>query len=415
MATTSLWHPFSDMAAVDGREVVIARGEGCWVWDEQGTRYLDGSASLWYCNVGHGRPEIAAAIQAQLAELDAFHVFGDLANRPALALAERLAGYAPQPGSRVFLTSGGSDSIDTAVKLARFHHHAAGHPDRTVVLHRTHGYHGTHGIGTSILGMPYRDGFGPLMPGTAEVPHDDLDALADAIATIGPERVAAFVFEPVIGSGGVHAPRPGYLEGAQALCRAHGIVTIADIVTNGFGRLGEWLAVERFGLEPDLIAFAKGVTSGYLPLGGVIVAPGIADPLWADGAEGFMHGQTYSGHPVCCAAALANLDLLAADGLVHRARTDEGWFADAIGAVSDHPLVGEVRAGVGFLAAIVLAPDLLERRPDAGGALWHAARDEGLLSRGLADGIALSPALTVGDDELDFAAAALRRALDRLA
>ena len=414
MAATSLWHPFADMAAVDGREVVIARGAGCWVWDEQGRRYLDGSASLWYCNVGHGRPEIAAAIQAQLAELDAFHVFGDLANRPALALAERLAGFAPQAGSRVFLTSGGSDSIDTAVKLARFHHHTAGHPDRHVVLHRTHGYHGTHGIGTSILGMPYRDGFGPLMPGTAEVPHDDLDALADAIATIGPERVAAFVFEPVIGSGGVHPPRPGYLEGAQALCRAHGIVTIADIVTNGFGRLGEWLAVERFGLEPDLIAFAKGVTSGYLPLGGVIVAPGIADPLWADGASGFMHGQTYSGHPVCCAAALANLDLLAADGLVHRARADEGWFADGIGAVADHPLVGEVRAGVGFLAAIELAPDLVESRPDAGSAFWHAARDEGLLSRGLADGIALSPALTVGDGELEFAAGALRRALDRL-
>ena len=413
MTDSPLWHPFTDMSTVMGQGVVMVRGDGCWVWDDTGRRYLDGSASLWYCNVGHGRPEIREAIDAQLRELDAFHVFGDFANRPALALAERLANLAPQAGSKVFLTSGGGDSIDTAVKLARLHHHAAGHPERRVVLHRTHGYHGTHGIGTSILGMPYRDEFGPLVEDTAELPHDSLEALADAIERIGADRIAAFVFEPVIGSGGVYPPAPGYLEGAQALCREHGIVTIADIVINGFGRIGEWLAVERFGLAPDLIAFAKGVTSGYLPLGGVIAAPQIAAPFWS-GEASFMHGPTYSGHPVCCAAALANLDLLAADDLVHRAREREAWFHGAFASVADHPLIGEVRGGVGFLVAVELAPDILAERPELAGAFWHAARDAGMTSRGLWTGIALAPPLTIDEDELAYAVDAVSAALDSI-
>ncbi len=406
----ALWHPFSVMSGVAGREFVVVRGEGCWIWDAAGRRYLDGSASLWYCNVGHGRPEIRAAIDAQLGTLEAFHVMGDFANEPSLALADRLASLAPQAGSKVFLTSGGGDSIDTAVKLARLHHHNAGHPERRVVVHRARGYHGTHGIGTSILGMPYRDEFGPLVEDTVEVAHDSLDELAATIDRVGADRVAAFVFEPVIGSGGVYPPAPGYLEGVQELCRRHGIVTIADIVISGFGRLGEWLAVERFGIEPDLIAFAKGVTSGYLPLGGVIAAPAIAAPFWS-GDDGFMHGPTYSGHPVCCAAALANLDLLAADGLVHRAREQEAWFHGALATLEDHPLVGEVRGGVGFMAAIELAPDVLAERPELAGALFREARTAGVTSRGLWTGIALAPPLTINEDELQFGIDAVATAL----
>ncbi len=408
---TALWHPFADMATIDEHELTMVRGEGAWVEDATGKRYLDGAASLWYCNVGHGRPEIREAVARQMAELEAFHVFGDFANRPASELADRLAALAPQAGSKVFLTSGGGDSIDTAVKLARQYHHARGEQTRQHIIHRTHGYHGTHGIGTSILGMPYREEFGSLVRDTTEIAHDSIEALATTIEQIGPEHIAAFVFEPVIGSGGVYPPVDDYLTAAQDLCRAHGILTIADIVIGGFGRLGEWLAVERFAIEPDLIVFAKGVTSGYLPLGGVIAAPDIAAPFWS-GAVGFMHGQTYSGHPTCCAAALANLDILATDDLVHRARTEEAWFHGALSTLNEHPLVAEVRGGVGFMAAIILDPDLLARRPEAAGVFWRQTREAGLVSRGLYEGLALAPPLTITTEELDFAVTALQQGLD---
>jgi putrescine---pyruvate transaminase len=300
---SALWHPFGDMAAVPGHEVVIARGDGVWVWDECGNRYLDGSASLWYCNVGHGRREIIDAIRAQLDTLEAYHVFGDYATRPALELADRLAELAPSRGSKVFLTSGGADSVEAAAKLARLHHTSRGEPGRRHLISREHGYHGTHGIATSILGMPYRNGFEPLVQETSRVDHDSVEALEAEILRLGPETIAAMVFEPVIGAGGVRPPAPGYLEGVQELCNAHGILTIADAVICGFGRLGTWFGVERYGLQPDLIVFAKGVTSGYLPLGGVIVAPSVADRFWAPGGPVFLHGPTYAGHATCCAAA----------------------------------------------------------------------------------------------------------------
>ena len=409
---TSLWHPFADMAAVAGHELVIARADGVRVWDASGRRYLDGASSLWYANAGHGRREIREAVQHQLATLDAFHAFGDFANRPALELADRLAALAPQAGSKVFLTSGGGDSIETATKLARLFHSVEGQPERRFLVSRTHGYHGTHGIGTSILGMPYRAGFSPLVEETAQVPWDDLAALEQTIERLGPTRVAAFVFEPVIGSGGVLIAPPGYLRGVQELCRRHGIVTIADAVIGGFGRLGDWLAAERFGLEPDLIVFAKGVTSGTLPLGGVIVAPRLAAPFWsAPGGPTFDHGPTYSGHPVCCAAALANLDVLEADGLVERTRAREGAFHASLSALTAHPLVGEVRGGIGLMAAVALAPERLRAEPDLPARLWSAAREHGLLTRWLRDGVAIAPPLVIEDDEVDELVGTLGRAL----
>ena len=232
---TALWHPFADMATVDGSELVLVRGEGVFVYDEQGRRYLDGSASLWYANVGHGRREIAAAIADQLVALETYHAFGDVANRPALALAERLARLAPgASGAKVFLTSGGGDSIETATKLARLYHVARGEPGRRHLISRDNAYHGTHGIGTSILGLPYRDEFGPLVPDTSRVAWDSVAALEAEIDRLGAESVAAFVYEPVIGSGGVLVPPDGYLRGVEQLCRSHGILTIADIVVCGF-------------------------------------------------------------------------------------------------------------------------------------------------------------------------------------
>ena len=411
---SALWHPFADMGAVAGHEVVLVRGEGVFVWDDGGKRYLDGAASLWYANVGHGRREIADAIVAQLSELESFHVFGDLANRPALELAERIAGLAPEEGSKVFLTSGGGESIETATKLARNFHLVQGAPERRHLISREGGYHGTHGIGTSILGLPYKDEFGPLVEQTSQVDWDDPAALEAEIERLGAETVAAFVFEPVIGSGGVLPPPAGYLEAVTEICRRHGVLTIADSVIGGFGRLGTWLGVERFDLRPDLIVLAKGITSGYLPLGGVVVSPRVVEPFWGAPGRVFAHGSTYAGHPACCAAGLANLDLLAAHDLVGRARELETPFHRALSELCSHALVGEVRGGVGLMAAVALAPDVLEREPDAPRRLWLAARDAGLLTRSLRDGVALAPPLVVEDEHVELAVDALGTALDAL-
>ena len=400
------------MSAVDGAEVVLARGEGVFVWDEQGRRYLDGAASLWYANVGHGRRELRDAVAAQLEALESFHLFGDLANRPALDLADRLARLAPQPGSKVFLTSGGGDAIETATKLARLVHVVRGAPERRHLISRTGGYHGTHGIGTSILGLPYKDEFGPLVLETSQVAWDEPAALEAEIERLGADNVAAFVFEPVIGSGGVLPPPTGYLEAITEICRRHGVLTIADSVIGGFGRLGTWLGVERFGLEPDLIVFAKGVTSGYLPLGGVIASPGVAEPFWETPGLSFAHGSTYAGHPACCAAALANLDLLAADDLVFRARELELGFHRRLSELGAHELVAEVRGGVGLMAAVALEPDLVARDPEATRRLWLGAREAGLLTRALRDGVALAPPLIVEDGHVELAVQALAAALE---
>ena len=296
----ALWHPFTDMAATTA-PIDVVRGEGVWLWDADGKRYLDGSAGLWYANVGHGRAEIGRAISRQLAELETFHIFGDFTNPPAERLADRLASLAPMPGAKVFLTSGGGDSIETAVKLARLVHAERGEPSRQFVISRSQGYHGTHGIGTSILGLPFTEGFGELVHHTARVPWDSSEALEEEILRLGSERVAAFVFEPVIGSGGVLVPPEGYLDDVVRICREHGVLAIADAVICGFGRLGTWFGVERWDLEPDMIAFAKGVTSGYLPLGGVIASAAVAEPFFSRPGRQFAHGSTYSGHATCCA------------------------------------------------------------------------------------------------------------------
>jgi len=405
------------MAAVSGAELVLVRGEGAFVWDDQGRRYLDGASSLWYANVGHGRTEIIDAITAQLAELESFHTFGDFTNRPASELADRLASLAPQEGSKIFLTNGGGDSIETATKLARLWHRLRGEPERQHLISRTGGYHGTHGIGTSILGMPYKDEFGQLVERTSQVQWDEPAALEAEIERLGAESVAAFVFEPVIGSGGVLIPPPGYLREVERICRDNGVLTIADVVICGFGRLGTWLAVERFELTPDMIVFAKGVTSGYLPLGGVIAAPRIVEPFWTENGGGhtFAHGTTYAGHPACCAAAIANLDLLAADGLVSRALELESSFHGRLEELCGHNRVSEIRGGVGLMAAVALDPELVLREPGVTQKLWSRGREAGLLTRWLRDGVALAPPLTIEEEHVELALDALASALDGIA
>lgn len=413
---TALWHPFSDMAAVRGHEFVLDRGEDVWVYDTDGNRYLDATASLWYVNVGHGRREIADAAAEQMRTLAAYSIFGDHANEPARALAARISALAPMPDAKVFLTTGGGEAIDSAVKIARRFHAAQGQPERVHVISRGSSYHGTNGIGTGIAGIEAnRAGFGELMPSSSRVPFDSVEALREEILRIGPERVAAFLFEPVIGAGGLLLPPEGYVKGVVEVCREFGVLAIADAVICGFGRLGTWFGVERWGVEPDLITFAKGVTSGYLPLGGVVASSRVAEPFWERTGTVLRHGATYSGHAACCAAGLVNIDILERDGLVERGRTLEGELADALTPLAAHPLVAEVRAGVGLLGAVELSADLLARMPSAVADLQLLVRKHGVLLRPLAKALAVSPPLTVRAEQLWEIGSAFAAGLDELA
>ena len=404
------------MALVKDSELVIERGEGIWVWDDAGHRYLDATASLWYANVGHGRAEIAEAIAAQLKRLETYSIFGDLATAPALALADRLADLAPMDGSRVFFVSGGGEAVETAAKLARLYWHAQGRKGRGHIISRGLSYHGSHGFGTSLGGIePNRAGFGPLVPATVQVAHDSVDALRDTIDELGPERVAAFIFEPVIGAGGVYPPAEGYIEGVVELCRSREVLVISDSTICAFGRLGSWLGYERFGIEPDMVVFAKGVTSGYLPLGGVVVSGRVAEPFWTTpGGAPFRHGPTFSGHAACCAAGLANIDILEHEGLVSRGAELEGELYRALRPLAAHPLVAEVRGGVGLMAAVELDAGLLEREPGAPVAAYRAVREEGsVLVRPLARSLAVSPPLTITPDEIGLLADGVQAGFDR--
>jgi adenosylmethionine-8-amino-7-oxononanoate aminotransferase len=406
------------MGAVDGREFVVERGEGCYVWDEAGRRYLDATASLWYANVGYGRAEIARAAAAQLEKLHAYHVFGDFATRPVLDLSDRLAALAPVPGSKVFLTSGGSDSVDTAAKLARRYFHEIGQPERTVILTRTWAYHGMHAYGTALAGIgANRAALGELIPDVEVVQWDSAEALEEAIDRIGADRIAAFFCEPVVGAGGVRFAPEGYLTRAREIVRESGALFVSDEVITGFGRTGEWFASHRFGLDPDLLTFAKGVTSGYVPLGGVLAAPHVAEPFWRPGAGvWWRHGYTYSGHTTACAAALVNLGIIEREGLDTRARELEGSLATALAPLADHPLVSEVRTGAGLLAAVQIDPARIEEDASLPPRVAGAAREQGVITRALAGGgLQISPPLVIDEEQLDELATGLRAGLDTVA
>jgi putrescine aminotransferase len=402
------------MGSVRQSELVIERGEDVWVWDADGNRYLDATAGLWYSNIGHGRPEIRAAVAAQMERLEAYSAFFDYANRPALELAERLAERAPMP-SKVFLCSGGSDAIDTAAKLARRYWWELGERDRTLLISRTAAYHGTHGFGTALGGIPSnREGFEPLT-GTLQVRHDSLEELEEAFQLVGPDRVAAVFLEPVIGAGGVYPPVPGYIEGVADLCERTGALLVADSVICGFGRLGTWFGIERWGVEPSMIVFAKGITSGYLPLGGVIISERIAEPFWRQpGGPVFRHGVTYAGHATCCAAALANMSILEGEGLIERGREQEGALLDALAPLAEHELVADVRGGVGMMAAVELTADVRDRCTGAVASLMKATRAAGVLVRPGGTAISVSPPLTAGPQHFDLIAAAIDEGLERL-
>ena len=417
--TTAMWNPFANMSTLAGKAITVVRGEGSTVYDAQGRGYLDALASLWYCNVGYGRAELAETAAAQMREIAGFQTFEYFTNRPAEALCQRVADLAPVRGAKVFLTpGGGSDAVDTAGKLARAYWRAVGEPTRQVIVSRTHAYHGMNAYGTSLGGIPLlTETYAPLVGQVEQVPWDDPAALEKTIELHGDGRVAAFFCEPVIGAGGVYPPPAGYLEQVREICRRHDVLFVADEVITGYGRTGQWFASGRFGLDPDLITSAKGLSSGYLPIGAVIASARVAEPFWQAGStEVFRHGYTYSGHPAAAAVALANLDLIEREQLISRVGALEPVLTRAMAPLAAHPAVSAVRSGTGLLAAVEIAEDVRAADPMIGQRLVLAVRERGVITR-LLRGVALqvSPPFVVTEAELARIAEAFAGAFDEVA
>ncbi|MGV9798961.1 aminotransferase family protein [Mycobacterium sp. NPDC003449] len=396
----ALWSAQAHIPSVLGRQLVIDRGEGCYIHTSDGRRLFDGTAGLWHANVGHAHPELAAAAHAQMLKLETYHIFGRFVNDQALSLASRLADLSPVDDPKIILNSGGSDAIDVACKLARRHWQRTGQTTKTVIISREHAYHGLHAYGTSIAGLDFnREGYGTesLVPETRRVPVHDIDALKFMIAEVGAENIAAVITEPIQGTGGVNPPAPGYLDGLQDLCRSNDILFILDEVITGFGRTGAMFAADRFGLQPDLITFAKGVTSGYAPLGGVIVAPAIWEPFFVDDEATpiFRHGATYAGHATACAVAMANLDILDRDHLVDRTADLEQLLRGHLDMLAaQRTSVTDVRVA-GFLGGVTLHEDIRAE------SVADRLIDVGFISRPLrGNTLQISPPFITTDDEL---------------
>ena len=402
------------MSKVQHAPFIVDRGEGIYVYDETGRRYLDAAASLWYMNVGYGRDEIVDAMAAQLRKLPAFHTFIDYATRPPIDLANRIAAVSPDPGSKVFFASGGSDAVDTAAKMARRYFNAIGQPERTVFISREWAYHGMHPYGTSLGGMePNRAGFGgELVADIVFVPYDDAEAVDKAIDHAGAERIAGVFVEPVIGAGGVRPVSQDYLTSVQSSIRNAGGLYISDEVITGFGRAGDWFAANRYGLEPDLITFAKGVTCGYAPLGGVIASPKIAAPFFDTPGLMFRHGYTYSGHATACVAGLAVMDILEREGLLARATELEDEIYQALLPLEELPVVDHIRRGVGALAAVQLLVGDDETLPYRAAT---ACREAGVLTRAVGGGgLQVSPPLIMTPGQVTEMAGLFRSGLEGL-
>jgi adenosylmethionine-8-amino-7-oxononanoate aminotransferase len=342
-------HPFAKPTRASFVE--IARGEGARVYDTAGKEYIDGMASLWYCAIGHGRSVMAEAIARQVSTIEAYSAFDPFTTRVADQLCERIADLSPLPGSRVFLCNSGSEAVDSAMKLARLAHVQAGHPERTLIISRGRGYHGTNYGGTSAQGIPpNKVGYGTLLADVVQVDPNDIEGLSVLMAN-NSDRLAAVITEPLQGAGGVYPPDEDYLRQVRALCDKHGAYLIFDEVITGFGRMGTWFGAQYYGVTPDLLTFAKAVTSGYQPLGGVILARNVLDPIESDPTFLLRHGYTYSGHATACAAALTNLDIIDKDGLLERASHIGTRLESGLTAMATDGLIDHARGAVGVWAA----------------------------------------------------------------
>ena len=361
---------FTRMGAYeDGAEVpVIVRGEGCYVYDEHGKRYLDGLSALYCVNIGHGRTELGEAAARQASELG-FYTNWSYAHPRSIELAARIAQLAPGNLNRVFFTSGGSEAVESAWKLAKAYHQARGEPRRHKIVSRFLAYHGTSMGALTATGLPaLREPFEPLTPGGHHAPNTNsyrwkedrdplwaADAIEEAIEFEGPHTVAAVILEPVQNGGGCFVPQDGYFERVREICDRHGVLLISDEVICSWGRIGHMFGCERYGYQPDMITTAKGITSAYAPMGAVIAGDHIAEPF-LHGKAIFNHGFTFGGHPVACAVALANVDVIEREGLCERVLANEGALRTMLESLRDLPIVGDVR-GAGYFQAIELVKD----------------------------------------------------------
>ena len=403
--TSAFWHCQADMSAVNQDRLVFVRGEGSHLWDRDGNKYFDGPASLWYCNIGHGRGEIADAVAQQIRRLESYSSFGRFTTDVTLELADRVASLLPIRNAKILLTSGGSDGIDLAAKLVRRYWSAVGRPGKTGIVTRDLAYHGLHAYGTSITGiLANQDGIGKLVSDVHTVPTHDLTALAALFAEHG-DRIGAFFSEPVMGTGGVIAPEPGYFAEVRRLCDAHDILLVADEVITGFGRLGEWFGSTVVGIDrPDLIVMAKGISSGYQPLGAVAVSERVAEPFWGPESVPFRHGMTYAGHSSACAAAMANLDIIESENLLDRVRQMSTVLADSVGRLAGADGVLEVRAGVGLMAGVQLTSAALAAR------VADRCLADGVIARPITNGtLQFSPPFVASADDVNLMAAAVER------
>jgi putrescine---pyruvate transaminase len=416
--------------------LIMVEGRGAMLKDADGREYIDGLSGLWNVNIGHGRAELAEAAADQMRRLAFNSNYAGATNIPSIQLAERLCRLAYPSTSGVYFTTGGAESNESAFKTARYYWKVQGKPDKVKIISRVHGYHGVTMAAMSATGMAvFHKMFGPLVPNFVHIPApyayrwptggdvaaEAADALEQAIVREGPDTVAAFLAEPVQGAGGVIPPPPGYFQRVRAICDKYGVLFIADEVITGFGRTGRWFALGHWNVEPDLVSFAKGVTSAHLPLGGVLMSDRVHGTLLeAPPDQKYMHAATYSGHPVCCAVGLANLDIMEREGLVERAGVIGRRLLAGLEALREFAVVGDVR-GLGLMCGVELVEDKKTKKPalGLGGRVVREARSRGLIARiragsadpAVGDTICIAPPLMTPEETIDRIPAILKESL----
>lgn len=428
-------HPFTDFKSLAARgSRVITKADNIYLWDSDGKKILDAMSGLWCVNVGYGRRELIDAATRQLEALPFYNSFFQTATPPAIELAELLAEVTPPQFQHVFFSGSGSEGNDTVIRMVRRYWDVLGQPQRKVIISRKNAYHGSTMAGASLGGMSGMHEQGGLpIPDIVHIEQpfwfelgrsmsrDDFGKVAASwleakILELGADRVAAFIGEPVQGAGGVIVPPETYWPEIQRICDKYGVLLVSDEVITGFGRTGHWFGCERFGTKPDLMTFAKGVTSGYIPLGGVMVGERIAKVLIEQGGE-FNHGYTYSGHPVACAVALANIRLIQREGLVQRVHDDVGpYLAERYGELAGHPLVGETQT-CGLMAALQLVQDKNAGTPfeawrEVGMMCRAHCFANGLIMRAVGDRMIIAPPLVITRAQIDEMVGLIRRCLD---